>query len=488
MKIAVTGGPVHNLCDAVDGRGGTWNREGVIVFAPAGASGSGLQRVPAGGGVPSPVTRAESGTQRFPIFLPDGHRVLYLAFSPKMPEQNGIILASLDSKENRRLLPDESNAFYMPPVAARRLAQILFVRNGALMAQPVSPETLQLAGEASPVADGVGDGPNTGFFQFSMSGDGKLTFQATRALPLSQLTWFDRNGGQAGVVGQPGYISHLSISPDGRRVALTRISSPGQPAGADIWLNELERGSESRFTFKESNFAPVWSPDGSSIAYAVFGQGQWATYQKHTNGTGQEELLVKGGKALIPVSWSRDGHFVTLSSGVNNNYDLLVLPLEGDRKPVPFVASEFQETQGQFSPDGKWMAYTSNETGRFEVYVEPFPRGAGAVGKRAVSTAGGEEPRWRPDGKELFYLDPGGRLFAVPVQNSGPKSGFSMGAPQALFDTRLSREDRRMGLPAPLAWSYDVMPDGRRFLVRVIREPGADAPLVLVTNWQALLK
>jgi hypothetical protein len=166
----------------------------------------------------------------------------------------------------------------------------------------------------------------------------------------------------------------------------------------------------------------------------------------------------------------------------------LVLPLEGDRKPVPFVASEFQETQGQFSPDGKWMAYTSNETGRFEVYVEPFPRGAGAVGKRAVSTAGGVEPRWRPDGKELFYLDPGGRLFAVPVQNSGPKSGFSMGAPQALFDTRLSREDRRMGWPAPLAWSYDVMPDGRRFLVRVIREPGVEAPLVLVTNWQALLK
>jgi len=269
---------------------------------------------------------------------------------------------------------------------------------------------------------------------------------------------------------------------------LTRVSAPGQPAGADIWLHELERGSESRFTFKESNFAPVWSPDGSSIAYGVAGQGQWAMYQKHTNGTGQEELLVKGDKPLFPVSWSRDGRFITLLSGGNNNFDLLVLPLAGDRKPEPFVASEFHETQGKFSPDGKWMAYTSNETGRFEVYVEPFPRGAGVPGKRAVSTAGGEEPRWRPDGKELFYIDPGGRLFAVQIQNGPPKAGFAMGEPTALFDMRLSRDDRRLGFPAPLSRAYDVAPDGRRFLVRTIREPGAEAPLVLVTNWQALLK
>jgi hypothetical protein len=220
----------------------------------------------------------------------------------------------------------------------------------------------------------------------------------------------------------------------------------------------------------------------------VFGQGHWEVYQKHTNGTGQEELLAKADNQLTPVSWSRDGRFLILLSGGISNFDLSVLPLEGDRKPEPFVASEFQETQGQFSPDGKWMAYTSNETGRFEVYVEPFPRGAGGVGKRAVSTAGGEEPRWRPDGKELFYLDPIGRLFAVPVQNSGPKSGFAMGAPTALFDTRLSREERWQGFPTPVFRSYDVAPDGRRFLVRVVREQGAEAPLVLVTNWQALLK
>jgi hypothetical protein len=161
------------------------------------------------------------------------------------------------------------------------------------------------------------------------------------------------------------------------------------------------------------------------------------------------------------------------------------LPLEGDRKPEPFVASEFHEAQGRLSPDGKWMAYTSNESGRFEVFVEPFPRGSGVAGKWPVSTAGGEDPGWRPDGRELFYLDPGGRLFAVPVQNSAPKSGFLMGAPQALFDTRLLREDRWLGYPGPFFRSYDVSPDGKRFLVRVIREQGAEAPLVLITNWQA---
>jgi hypothetical protein len=166
----------------------------------------------------------------------------------------------------------------------------------------------------------------------------------------------------------------------------------------------------------------------------------------------------------------------------------LLLPLEGDRKLEPFLASVFQETQGQLSPDGNWMAYTSNETGPSEVYVEPFPRGAGTVGKWAVSTAGGEDPHWRPDGKELFYVDPVGRLFAVPVQANGPKSAFSMGAPTVLFDTRLLRDDRRLNFSAPIVRSYDVAPDGKRFLVRVIREQGVEAPLVLVTNWQALLK
>jgi Tol biopolymer transport system component len=162
----------------------------------------------------------------------------------------------------------------------------------------------------------------------------------------------------------------------------------------------------------------------------------------------------------------------------------LVLPLEGDRKAEPYVATEFNETQGQFSPDGNWMAYTSNESGPFEVYVEPFPHGTGTEGKLKVSTNGGEEPFWRPDGKELFYLDPRGRLFAVPVQNRGPISSLSMGAPQELFDTRLSREDRWLGFPVPVLRCYDVTPDGKRLLIRVIKEQGVEAPH-LVTNWQA---
>jgi len=485
-KIAVTGGPTQNLCDAPEGRGGTWNREGTIVFAPTGGV-SRLQRVSAGGGVSSPVTRAASGAQRFPIFLPDGHRVLYLANGSKIPEQNGIFLASLDSMESRQVLPDVSNAFYATPKAGSRPAQILFVRNSVLMAQPVNPETLQLAGEASAVVDGIGMGQNLSFFRFSISGTGSLTFQAAPALPSSQLTWFDRSGAQVGVVGQPGAVASFSISPDGKKIALTRSRTSNYSAGLDIWLHELERGTESRFTLKGLvNLSPVWSPDGSSIVYAASDLGQLELHQKRTDGTGQEELLTKGDHQLIPASWSRDGRFVALISTTANR-DLFVLTLERDGKPEPFVAGEFQETQGQFSPDGKWMAYTSNETGRFEVYVEPFPHGSGAVGKRAVSVAGGEDPCWRPDGKELFYIDPGGRLLAVPVLISGPKPGFSMGAATTLFDTRLSREDRWLGSPAPAFRSYDVVPDGKRFLVRVVKEQGVDAPLVLVTNWQAVL-
>jgi Tol biopolymer transport system component len=489
-KIAVTGGPAQNLCDAVEGRGGTWNSEGVIVFGTASGVGAGLQRVQEGGGVPSSVTRADGAGHRFPTFLPDGHRILYLATISKTPDQNGIFLASLDSRESRRLFPDLSNALYLPRTPGSRLAQILLVRNNALVAQPVNPATLQLAGEAYPVVEGVGQGWNANFFRFSVSGDGSLTFQAPPAFPLSQLTWFDRNGGQIGALGRTGYISSFSISPDGKKVALDRYSTSNPSAGADIWVHELERGTESRFTFKVlHNVMPVWSPDGSSIVFARRGVSEWEVYRKHANGTGQEELLAKGGYRTTPASFSRDGRFVILSSAGSGNLDLLVMPLEGHRKAEPLVASEFMETQGQFSPDGKWVAYTSNESGRYEVYVEAFPRGSGVAGKWPVSTAGGEEPLWRPDAKELFYLDPGGRLFGVPVQTSGPKSGFLMGVPQALFDTRLAREDRWQGFSVPVLRSYDVAPDGKRFLVRVIREPGAEAPLLLVTNWRAgLLK
>jgi serine/threonine protein kinase/Tol biopolymer transport system component len=476
-KIAVTGGPAQILCDAQDGRGGTWNREGLIVFAPTGA-GASLQRVSAAGGAPTGITHAEGGAvHRFPIFLPDGHRLLYLASTSKTIDRNGISLAALDSKESRRLLPDASNASYVPPVAAGRPAQILFVRNSTLMAQPVNPETLQLAGEALPIVENIGQGLNAGVFKFSVSGDDSLTFQAARAFISSQLAWFDRNGVQGGVVGKSGYIADFSISPDGKKVALTRNSSPGQLSGSEIWLHELERDTESRFTFKGYNFGPVWSPDGSSIAYvhSTIDSSTGEVYQKQTSGAGHEELLAQG--KITPVSWSRDGRFLILTSfGTSSGADLLVMPFDGERKPVPFVASDFQEYQGRFSPDGTWITYTSNESGRMEIYAEPYPRGSGGVGKRKVSTDGGEESNWRPDGKELFYLDPGGRLLAVPVRNSGQKSGFSIGAPIALFDTHLLRFER----PA-----YRVAPDGKSFLVRIVRERGADPPLVLVTNWHA---
>jgi Tol biopolymer transport system component len=486
-KIAVTGGPVQNLCDAADGRGGTWNREGVIVFAPSVASGSSLQRVAAGGGVPSPVTRAESGTHRFPTFLPDGHRVLYLAERSKTPEQNGIILASLDSRESRRLLPDMSNALYVPLVGGSHPAQILFVRDGALMAQPVNPGTLQGAGEASPVVDGVGHGPNTSFFRFSISADGSLTVQASPALPVSQLTWFERNGAQSGVVGQPGYMSSFSISPDGKNVALTRYRSSDRVAGSDIWLHEVERSMESRFTLKElHNDMPVWAPDGNSI---VFGRGTPPQpYQKRTNGVGQEVLLAKVYGGPGPVSWSRDARFLLLTSGGIGNLDLSVLPLEGDREPVPFVASEFQETQGQFSPDGNWMAYASNESGRFEVYGSLSRTGRARKASRRYPPLEARTPAGGQMAKSCSTSTQAAGCWLFRSRTAIRKWVSPWVRPRR-YSTRGSH-GRTVGwvIPRPYSAAYDVAPDGKRFLVRTIREPGVEAPLMLVTNWQALLK
>jgi hypothetical protein len=209
----------------------------------------------------------------------------------KAPDLDGIFVTSLASKESRRLLPDLSNAFYVSPPPGSSLAQILFIRNSVLMAQAVSAGTVQLVGEASPVLEGVGPGLNSDFFRFSVSGDGSLIFQAAPSLPISQLNWFERSGLPAEVVGQPGYMSSFSISPDGKRVALTRYRTSDQYAGSDVWLHELEQGTESRFSFKGLlNGTPVWSPDGSSIA---FGAGPGDTSMKRTNGVGQEELLVK---------------------------------------------------------------------------------------------------------------------------------------------------------------------------------------------------
>ncbi len=464
--IAVTGGPVQTVCDSPDARGGAWSREGQImlegqhVWLQRGACRSG-------------------GRGRFPFFLPDGQHYLYSVKRSAWRAQAGIFLFSLETFEDRQLLPDLSNAQYVAPLRGGRLGQVLFVRNGTLMAQPLDSETLQLAGEPTPVAESVGQGRTIGYYRFSVSSNGALAIQSGSGFPISQLTWFGRDGATAAVAGQPGLMSTFAIAPDGKRIAETRYSTSDRSAGPDIWMLDLQRGTESRFTFRKLlNVAPAWSPDGRSLAYAATGPkyDDNQAYRKQIDGAGREKAVEGvgyGEKDDSLRSWAQDGCFVTLSHWGITDYVMREYPgrLHPWRSPPPL--------QGRFSPDGKWLAYVDRD---FEVYVgDDWMTGP----RQKVSTAGGEEPHWRPDGKELFYLDRRGRLMAAAVDHVDPKARPSLGTPRVLFATGLAWDERWFDASVPLYQSYDVAPDGR-FLVRVIKED-AESPVQLITNWQSAL-
>ena len=303
---------------------------------------------------------------------------------------------------------------------------------------------------------------------------------------LTQLVWFDRSGKQTGVLGDRARFADLSLAPDGRRVAVSIFDLARR--ARDIWLFDIARGFGTRFTFDPSDeLASVWSPDGSRVVFNARRKGHLDLYQKASNGAGIDEELLADGLDKHPHDWSPDGRFILfVVSAPKTGFDLWVLPLFGDRKPFPFTQTRFNEGLGQFSPDGRWIAYASNESGRDEVYVAPFQgrapdaaaaRGA-SDGKWQVSTAGGSAPRWRGDGKEIFYL--GGsalnKLMAAAVNGQG--SAFEVGAVRPLFDTR----------PRWPRWVYVVSPDGQRFLVNTLVEEAAAAPITLVVNWPALLK
>ncbi len=476
-RIEVSGGPPQTLCDAFLGTGGAWNRDGVILFAPN-RTGP-LMRVSAAGGQAAPFTTLDPSVQetghRWPLFLPDGKHYLYIGRGPQA-EHHAVYAASLDSKNRKRLLAAESMVAYAPPHGDRQ-ALLLFVRQGSLMAQPFDAGGLELRGEARPIAERVAPGLQFGFHAFSVSDNGVLAYR-TGSSAAVQPTWFDRSGKLLGPVGQPGLVLNVSLSPDGKRIAETR-GDPG--GGLDIWLRDVARGAASRFTFEPTQERfPVWSPDGSRIAYASDREGVTNLYQKSSSGAGTEELLLKTPEQKYPSDWSADGRFLLFDTvGTKTARDLWLLPLTGDRAqrapPVPFLQTPFSELQGQFSPgpEGapRWIAYTSNETLREEVFVQTFPA-SGA--KWMVSTNGGREPRWRRDGKELFYLAPDRKLMSVDVKLGAT---FEAGVPRALFEIR----------PPSVSLSsnyYAVTADGQRFLVAQLAEESAGAPITVVMNWK----
>lgn len=480
-KIAAGGGPPQSLCGAPAARGGSWSRDNVIVFSPAN-SGISIQRVSASGGVPVDVTRTK-GNQRHPRFLPDSRHFLYLKRDAEQGE-NGIYVSSLDGRENRRLLPDISGVEFAPASPGARNGHILFVRDGTLMAAPFDAVSAQIAGDVFPLAQGVSLVSPSSYMPVSVSDNGVLLYQAADAGgEESQIALFDRSGKPLGPVSAPGKVSNPAFSPDEKLVAFQRANG----AGEDLWLRDLNRGTETRLTNDaSSNVAPFWSPSGDRIVFASNRSGVFNLYQKAVSGSGPETRLLANRITDSPTQWSRDGRFIVFFElDPKNKRDLWVLPTRAgavDGKPVPFLQSEFDELLGQISPDGHWMAFTTDQSGRREVFVRPFPRGEGAW---IISINGGQAPRWRGDGKELFFVAADGKLMAVPVKTATPGSVafFEAGTPFALFDAHISRnaDDRY--------FQYDVTADGKRFLITTgSGGTKTERSLTIVTNWLAATK
>jgi eukaryotic-like serine/threonine-protein kinase len=469
-KIAVSGGPSQTLCDAPGGRGGTWSKDGVIVFSPGLVVP--LMRVSSAGGAPTPVTTLSSSNelQRFPSFLPDGKHFLFEVANTK-PEINGIYAGSLDGSPRVRLTPDTSSAIYAAPADGSKSGMLLFRREGALMAEPFNPRAVRATGEVFPVAEQVVTSGNSDHLALSTSSTGVLAYSDSLSFSGGTLAWADRDGKRT-PIGQPAPVVTQALSPDGKQVAMGLLPAAG--GDSDLWMLDVARGLQSRFTFRPGRSVDaVWSPDGAQIAYNLDNR---TLYRKPANGAGTEELLVSETVNGRPQDWSRDGKFlVYMETGGKTGNDLWILPMEEPRKPVPYLKTPFDEADAQFSPDGRWMAYTSNESGMAQVYVQSIPASGT---KFQISSTGGGQPRWSRDGKELFYISAENKLMAVPVKIGAT---IETDAPKQLFDLD--------PIYPPLAgrWAYEPSPDGQRFLTLSSSRLSSN-PVTLVLNWQAAFK
>ena len=481
-KVAIAGGPSLELADATSGRGGSWSRDGVIVFDRSG--GSGLFRVSSGGGVPTAVTTLAKGedAHRWPHFLPDGKHFFYTAVTGACcpPPTPGVIkIGSLVQADSAvALLQADSSAAYAS-------GRVFFARDGTLMAQAFDPDTRQLAGDAVPVTARVST-EGSRYVSASISKTGTLVYEPGGTLNPLQLTWFDRAGKILGTLGDGGMDVNPSLSPDQRQVAVALRS--GSPENLDIWTIDITRTSRNRVTFDvEPESWPVWSPQGTSIAFGsgALGGGLPGTarllLQTLANGSPATETLLEavgtpsrpcGPRqcAFAPTDWSADGRYLlyTFSGSFPATADIWALPLFGDRKPFPVMQTEFSENLGAFSPDGRWIAYTTNETGQPNVYVQPFLR---AGQKYPISPNGGRNPHWRADGSELFYLDAAGTMMAVPIEAT---DAFAAGLPKTLFPAGVVSANQ----------AYAVTKDGQRFLVSTRPLSAGTTPqLTVIVNW-----
>jgi serine/threonine protein kinase/Tol biopolymer transport system component len=479
-KVAATGGLAHVICDAPNSRGGSWSRDGIILFTPNPLGP--IFRVSAAGGMSTAVTKVlETGHvtgHRFPSFLPDGRHFLYLLASEK-PDVAGLYISSLDGNVNVRIAPNKTNGVFVPMRGSPFAGHVLFRRDDdTLMALPFDARSLRPTGEAVPLAEQVPTSWALGHGEFSASANGTLAYRSGYAVEQRELAWMDRSGRRIATVSKPGPYLDFAMSPDEQTAAVTVANGSSQ----EIWLQDLRTDHLSRFTFRPGlNYAAVWSPESRRLVFMFQPAGTYFfdIFQKRVGGNSSEEFMFRAALGA-PHDWSPDGKWIVYGQiGGSTGADLWLFPTGGDENPVPYLQSPFDETNARFSPDGKWIAYQSNESGQYQIYIQAFPP-TGA--KWQVSSTGGEYPRWRRDGSELFYMAQDFRLMTVSLVTA---TTVNAGPPQPLFQVSVIGN-----LPGDIPFGVEPSHDGKRFLVSV---PATDRvaavqPITVVTNWDAASK
>jgi len=464
LKIDASGGQPQTLCDSYEDRGGTWNRDGIILFGAQ----EGLYRVSAQGGAPTLATKlqAKEEAHRWPYFLPDGRHFIFLG-DAETKEDHHVRIGSLDSQESEVLFSGISRLEY-------GAGYLLYVNQGALVAHPFDAETRKLTGEARVVARNILEVGQNHEFDFAVSETGVLAYQTGD--PNSQLTWFDRQGKKLSAVGESRNYVGAVLSPDGKTIATGLADSDGRVN--DVWLVDLTRdGFITRLTFEStSELDPVWSPDGKKICFGSnrSGDGHADLYIKSAGGAGDDQLLLSSPSAKYPTHWSSDGKFILYESWAPQSKGAIWVLSLADNQARPLLQSTtYDQFSGQISPDGRYLAYSSNELGKSDVFVQPF---AATGEKWRISLDGAGLPLWRKDGKELYYLTFEGKLMAVDITES-PK--FQAGVPRQLLQANIKPSN---GL------CYGATPDGQRFLINTNVQNNSSTSMTIVMNWTAALK
>ena len=461
-KIDIGGGRPQQLCETAEMSGGTWNRDGVILFGGP----QGLSRISAQGGTPVLITKVDATEEahRWPYFLPDGRHFLFLGDAGST-ENHHIRVGSLDSQQSQNLFSAITRVAYAPP------GYLLYISQGALVAQPFDADKLRLSGDATVLAESIAVAGDNHEFDFSVSETGVLAYQTSSR--KTQLTWLDRSGKSVGKIGEPDAIFSLSLAPDGKRALITLLDADGRPS--DIWMVDLARGTRSRLTFDPlSDSEGIWSPNGQQIVFSSnrSGNGHTNLFMTSPNASGNDQKLELLDADEIPTSWSADGQSILTTRWVNGRANIWQRrPEAGEGKPV-LQSNAFDQVGGVFAPNGRFFAYMSNESGRYDAYVQTFPPSGP---KWSISLGGGGFPIWRNDGREMFYFALDGTLMSVDVKMDGT---FESGTPKQLFKTSVQPTS---GMP------YAVNADGTRFLMNAPAEESS-APLIVVLNWTARLK